>query len=278
MGRKSRAKWERRRERERPSEQACLDALRRKEEAKRGAAEGRRRGCIICRRRDGDFTSQEHIFPESLGNKEHVLPVGVVCDRCNNQVLAPLDAALCDFAPIAIMRTLNGVPSKAGKLPAFNFDNGALRCVAPGELSLDLASAKWHKDKPAPPGHVGWSFTAKRRDMTPKRLSLVHRALTKIALEYAWNDLGVERVLSPEFDRERDIVLSGGHHGYLVLFDKCTPDESVAFHYEAGHKRVADDYPMVVILASFWGVPIFTDTLFAEPSNTAPPGFSTHTF
>lgn len=38
-------------------------------------------GCIFCRRHDGGFTSREHVFPESLGNEEVVLPRGVVCDR-----------------------------------------------------------------------------------------------------------------------------------------------------------------------------------------------------
>jgi hypothetical protein len=277
VGRKSRAKWGRRAERKALAEEVRLAAVCRKEDAARGAFEGRRRGCLFCRQRDGGFTSQEHIFPESLGNTEHLLPVGVVCDRCNHGVLSALDAALCDFLPISMMRTVAGIPSKAGKLPSFDFDNGSLRCVAPGELSLELDSARWHKDQPAPPGHIGFSFSAQRQDMTPRRLAKVHRALVKMLLEYVWQDLGEERALSSEFDRERSIVLDGGHHGYLVLFENNTPDEQIRFQYEP-RRRVADDHPMVGILASFWGVPVFTDTLFAEPVKAPPPSFSLHTF
>jgi hypothetical protein len=89
-----------------------------------------------------------------------------------------------------MMRAINGIPSKAGKLPQFKFDHGALRCVAPGELELNLASKKWTRDVPEPSGHVGWKFSAKRRDLTPERLERVHRALVTMALEYTWLDLG----------------------------------------------------------------------------------------
>ncbi len=120
----------------------------------------RRRGCLFCRRSDGGFTSVEHIFPESLGNKELLLPAGVVCDRCNNQVLSPLDNALRQFPLVAMMRTMYGIQSKSGKQPTFTFDNGSLSSIRPGELDLNLASKKWHKEGlPAPPGYTSWSFT-----------------------------------------------------------------------------------------------------------------------
>lgn len=117
-----------------------------------GAVDGRRRGCLFCRRRNGTFTSREHIFPESLGNTERVLPVGVVCDRCNHEVCSPLDAALCDFGPVKMMRAFHGIRSKSGKLPSYEFDNGSLECRAPGDLFLALDSAKWRKDKPGRTG------------------------------------------------------------------------------------------------------------------------------
>jgi hypothetical protein len=108
----------------------------RKEAAERGAEEGRRRGCLFCRQSDGGFTSVEHILPESLGNETLTLPVGVVCDRCNNGVLAEPDQALGSFLPIEMMKTWHGIPSKAGKLPEFKFDNGSMRCQRPGDLFL----------------------------------------------------------------------------------------------------------------------------------------------
>src|SRR4051794_3129220 len=88
------------------------------------------RGCLFCRNSDGSFRSQEHVFPESLGNKTLVLPVGVVCDRCNNGPLAQVDKALCDFMPIAMRRTTLGIQSKSGVVPQFRYFQGAVRHVA----------------------------------------------------------------------------------------------------------------------------------------------------
>lgn len=242
----------------------------RREAAERSAAEGRRRGCLFCRSKRGDFRSKEHIFPESLGNREHVLPAGVVCDRCNHEALAPLDKAFCDFTPIAMMRTMNGVPSKSGKPPIFKFDNGVLSCDASGALSLQLDSRKWHdEDVPAPPGRHGWSFTAQRHDLSPKRLALVHRALIKMALEYAWLNLGEERALSADFDKERQIVLDGGHHGYIVIPKKSTPTALMNFWYRANPGR-HDQRPWITIMASFWGVMLGTDSRFPKPPTAVP--------
>ncbi len=38
----------------------------------------------FCKQCSDLSNSVEHIIPESLGNKNHVLPKGIVCDRCNN--------------------------------------------------------------------------------------------------------------------------------------------------------------------------------------------------
>src|SRR5207249_1700021 len=85
------------------------------------AKEGEARGCLVCRRSDGGFTTVEHSLPESLGNRDVTLPNGVVCDRCNNGVLSDLDQSLAEFWPLKIRRTFLGVPSKAGKIPVTRF-------------------------------------------------------------------------------------------------------------------------------------------------------------
>jgi hypothetical protein len=190
---------------------------RRAEIRRLGAEAGRRRGCLICRRGDGGFSAEEHIIPETLGNTTLVLPVGVVCDRCNHGVCAELDEALCSFGPIHMLRTIHRQPSKSGKLPSMGFDNGRIEARSSDEISLWLSGEKWHREHPAPPGYKSFSFTAKRRDLTPERLSRVHRALVKQALEFAWLDHGEDLVLDAEFDHARRIVLGGGHQGYISV-------------------------------------------------------------
>ena len=40
--------------------------------------------CLFCKKDSDETKSIEHIVPESLGNKSFVLPLGYVCDKCNN--------------------------------------------------------------------------------------------------------------------------------------------------------------------------------------------------
>jgi hypothetical protein len=52
---------------------ATVAAQRERAEARvKGAAEGKRRGCLFCRQTDAPFDSVEPIFPESLGNTVHL--------------------------------------------------------------------------------------------------------------------------------------------------------------------------------------------------------------
>ena len=219
------------------------------------------------------FTSVEHIFPETLGNTEKLLPAGVVCDQCNNGVLSTLDSALCGWTPISMMKTIYGIETKAGKRPEFRFDNGSLRSEQPGHVRLDLDSGKWHQSGlPAPPGLESWSFTAQKMDASPKKLSMLHRSLVKIAVELAWLDHGEQKLLGSEFDHERDIVLHGGHSGYVGMVTKGNPEDlSVRCAYQIAQRR-SDGHPFLGIASSFWDVALFTDTLHATPLGDLPEG------
>ena len=278
MGKGNRLRTERRLTAQATAEEEALVRRTRKEALDQGAAEGKQRGCLFCRRNDRSFTSEEHIFPEGLGNTEHILPVGVVCDACNNGALSQVDEALQGFLPIELLRTWHGVPSKSGSLPSFKFNNGVLRCLSPGELDLSLDSAKGqpatqHLDG----GRVKTGFTAARNDGSPRRLRNVHRALLKMVVEYAWVDLGEAGALDAKFDHIRDRVLNGGYAGYLAFPERSNPSETIQFQY-ARRTRTSDGHPLVGLLASFWGFPIFTDSLFPEPPKGVPPGWSMHHF
>ena len=52
--------------------------------------------CIFCKINSIDTISIEHVIPESLGNKEHVLPKGAVCDKCNNYFATKIEKELLE--------------------------------------------------------------------------------------------------------------------------------------------------------------------------------------
>lgn len=52
--------------------------------------------CIFCKRDSEASRSVEHVIPESLGNTDHILPRGVVCDACNNYFARKIEKPLLE--------------------------------------------------------------------------------------------------------------------------------------------------------------------------------------
>lgn len=73
--------------------------------------------CIFCKDLSDTSRSVEHIIPESLGNKEHVLPPGVVCDGCNNYFSRRIEGPLLEHEFFVQARFRNGVENKRGSVP-----------------------------------------------------------------------------------------------------------------------------------------------------------------
>jgi hypothetical protein len=74
--------------------------------------------CIFCEAEAGASTSVEHVVPESLGNSEHVLPAGVVCDVCNNYFARKIEGPLLQTSYVRTSRSLMWVPNKRGYVPS----------------------------------------------------------------------------------------------------------------------------------------------------------------
>ncbi|HKQ07430.1 MAG TPA: HNH endonuclease [Blastocatellia bacterium] len=73
--------------------------------------------CIFCKATTVSFTSNEHIVPESLGNTEHILPPGVVCDGCNNYFARKIEGPILGSDLLMQARHRNGIPSKRKRVP-----------------------------------------------------------------------------------------------------------------------------------------------------------------
>src|SRR5687768_11026180 len=83
--------------------------------------------CIFCKAASSSSRSREHILPESLGNLEHTLPCGVVCDHCNNYFARKLEKPILDSPIFQLLRADMQIANKKGRVPAF---------PGPGELPL----------------------------------------------------------------------------------------------------------------------------------------------
>jgi hypothetical protein len=69
----------------------------------------------------------EHIVPESLGNVEHVLPVGTVCDCCNQYFARKVERQLLESPMFRLLRANMAVPNKRGRIPTWLPADGAGR-------------------------------------------------------------------------------------------------------------------------------------------------------
>lgn len=260
MGRRSRAVKHRAAER--------AQRLRHEEYLRRTAHE---RGCLFCRRGDGGFSAREHVFPESLGNSEIVLPPGVVCDRCNNETLSDLDKVVCEFMPIAVRRTMLGIRSKTGKIPVFRFSEGTVEHI-PGTDGVDstLVVNSLHRHGMlretgrSTDGRVAleWKGSGGRR-MTPRYASQLSRAMLKSALECSWIDHG-NMMLEPRFDHVREAVLGEPRGGFFAMLGNADPQStrvSLTYHL-APHDG---DRSRMLVWADYYGVIIATDSRLSRP-------------
>lgn len=166
--------------------------------------------CLYCRQTDRKFTSVEHVIPESLGNAQRpdqprpiVLPVGVVCDRCNNGKLSALDQSLIMFGPIAFLKTVRGVESKGGRLPTSRHNNAKISMPAPGNVVFESNSPKAfvHDGK----GNITMNVKSHRR-MTNGYARELTRALFKMTLGCMYID-NSDVAMSEEYDPVRRRIL-----------------------------------------------------------------------
>lgn len=74
--------------------------------------------CIFCKQNSDDSKSIEHIIPESLGNKSHVLKNGIVCDKCNNYFATKIEKEVLEQPYFKNLRHRNLIFTKKNKLPS----------------------------------------------------------------------------------------------------------------------------------------------------------------
>jgi hypothetical protein len=73
--------------------------------------------CLFCKQNTDNSKSVEHIIPESLGNKEHILPRGLVCDNCNQYFATKIEKPLLEQPYFKNVRHRAGIENKKGRIP-----------------------------------------------------------------------------------------------------------------------------------------------------------------
>jgi len=159
--------------------------------------------CIFCHSREGPFRTREHILPESLGGGEWaILPVGLLCDRCQNCFGSEVEQQALDDYPFSFFRVFLGVPTKKGFAPWFRSWEGVIRAsLRPGTLGYDPAP---YFEEATQEGRK----TQIRLLAHPQKPEMVCRFLLKMGLEVVASD-SPEDVFGTKFDAARNYALSG---------------------------------------------------------------------
>jgi len=71
--------------------------------------------CLFCKQNSDQSKSVEHIIPFSLGNQEHILPKGVVCDSCNNYFALKIEKVLLEQDYFRSVRSRNNILNRKGR-------------------------------------------------------------------------------------------------------------------------------------------------------------------
>lgn len=141
--------------------------------------------CLFCKLDSSASCSVEHIIPESLGNLSHTLPVGVVCDGCNNYLAREVEKPFLECAAMTLLRFHQEVPSKKGRVPP------ATAILAPGIPAVVRRHPKseFRASVELPPTAIDQILRAKKGTLIlPAEAHLpagpvVSRFLAKVALE-----------------------------------------------------------------------------------------------
>ena len=182
--------------------------------------------CIFCKTKTSSSRSMEHIIPESLGNLEHILPSGWVCDACNNYLSREVEKPFLCCLYGRLSRFYMRVPSKKGRVPSaigFHVQSRTeveLFYAAHGQLSI--CAADWEDES-------RWVASLRRRSPGtlyvpspgfPSADCITSRFIGKVALEVlayrcmkvpGWNDEVVDKPELDELRRLRPIGHSQDH-------------------------------------------------------------------
>jgi len=206
--------------------------------------------CIYCLRKDGPFTSEEHIIPEALGNDDAILPKGYVCDDCNNGILSRLDSALVDFPPIKLLQVQFVTHIKSGAMPKANLQNVLIERTRPNHIRITAKdkSGEIKEKKGLGDGWYSWKMEFRGGRMNPKLLA---RSLFKIGLGFIALDIGHEAASSARFDHARQFIRGEtDFDNYLVLSTNFRPHPRFRvthYDWETGSPFAIDIFGLVFV-------------------------------
>lgn len=208
--------------------------------------------CIICLSETNNFTSEEHVIPESMIGDELYLPRGVVCDECNNGVSSMLDSFFMSFEPIAVAIVQHSPFTKSGKFHKVSLNNQTWERTAPNMVTITVKDRTGERKnvQQLENGDETFTFNWLGRKIDWKKIG---RAVCKFALALLAYDRGHEYALHPKFNKVRDFILGRANFANnLVVSTMMRPQRTVSTHHQ-------EDFPGTTYILNFFGMFFFVN-------------------
>lgn len=200
--------------------------------------------CIFCKQDSSTSRTIEHIIPESLGNKDHILPAGVVCDRCNNYFALKIEQPLLESDYFRHARFRRNVSSKKGRISTIQ------AMYLPGMMLVEMMKDKEGTSIYASKETESSEFVRNLLTHNTGRLiipepnlpdeQLISRFLGKVAIEVlafrlSGSPKGLHEVINkPELDKLRYYVRFGDPRMRWPFYRRRIYPEDKVF-YEEGY-------------------------------------------
>lgn len=206
--------------------------------------------CLFCKSETSPNEPIEHILPESIGNKEHLLRRGVVCGKCNNYFASKVEKPFLEDSAIVAMRFHQEVPNKKGRVPVLN---GVL---LPANIVVEVRRNPITKESVVHIPEGEWANIQSEREMQlvllgenlPQDMSVISRFIAKVALEALaaklesredWLD---ELVSKEELDAIREHARFGRCPDWPVSVRRIYPSSSRWSDSEIGEYQLMNEF------------------------------------
>ena len=205
--------------------------------------------CIFCKCDSTDSKSKEHIVPESLGNLSRILPVGIVCDSCNNNFARKVEKPVMDSDFVSVNRFTHIVPNKKGRMPVLqgilnrNIVVRARRSLD-GDFFLEVPpEILQHLIKEPKDGHFILTTTGKGPDKKIFSRFLAKVAVEALAHKFLKGSLSLDEFIDDtQFDPIRNHARKGSPRDWIYHERKL---------YEAGTLHTYDNGENYVTLHEY---------------------------
>jgi len=140
--------------------------------------------CIFCKGDSSLSKSVEHIIPESLGNSKLTLPIGTVCDSCNNYFATHIEKQILESGEFTYLRFNQELKNKRGRIPEVDilFGDNIVKAHRFGKLDFAFRSEDFAKIEKYLSTSCQGEMKIPISGKPPNEL-LVSRWLAKMALE-----------------------------------------------------------------------------------------------